>query len=176
MKGQHTSHSICVSWSAWDACQQGLCRLHHYISAWPAVRSAWGFAILHNCIPLLSSALVGSPLPLSPYHLLYTLQLSVLSTLPSLLCGFLCQPFLPSNSYWLTNAVRWIWLACTLHKQPVCSYLGPFKTPRLHCHTHLHEIKHTQQCWTSLTHARTHTRTHTHTHSNAFAWTWRTHL
>lgn len=115
------------------------------------------FAILHNCIPLPSSALVGSPLPLSPYHLLYTLQLSVLSTLPSLLCGFLCQPFLPNNFYWLTNAVRWSWLACTLHKQPVCSYLGPFKTPRLHCHTHLHEIKHTQQCWTSLSHTESHT-------------------
>lgn len=136
------------------------------------------FAILHNCIPLPSSALVGSPLPLSPYHLLYTLQLSLLSTLPSLLCGFLCQPFLPSNFYWLTNAVRWSWLACTLHKQPVCSYLGPFKTPRLHCHTHLHEIKHTQQCWTSLshTHSHTHSCTHAHAHTHAFVWTWRTHL
>lgn len=90
----------------------GLCRLHHYISAWPAVRSAWGLLFYITALPF--SSLVGSPLALSPHHLLSTLQLSVLSTFPSLLCGFLCQhrPF-RTISYWLTNVVRWSWLART---------------------------------------------------------------
>lgn len=116
---------------------EGLCRLHHYVPALPAVRVSMRFAVLHNSTPL-----PFSPLALSPHHLLSTLQLSMFSTFPSLLCGFLCQPFLPSNFYWLTNAVRWSWLASTLHKQPACSHHSPLKTLQFHCHTCLHEMKH----------------------------------
>lgn len=111
------------------------------------------FAVLHNCTPLPFSPLVVSPLALSPHHLLSTLQLSMFSTFPSLLCGFLCQPFLPSNFYWLTNAVRWSWLASTLHKQPACSHHDPLKH---HSSTVIHVCMkwNMQQCWTSSTHVQ----------------------
>lgn len=114
------------------------------------------FAILCNCNPLLFS-IACSPLALSPHH-----------PLCSSLCSahlHLCQPFLPSNFYRLTNAVRWSWLACTLHKQPACSHHSHLTTPQLHCHTCLHEIKQTLQCQTSNSHTyigeTTHTRSQT---------------
>lgn len=122
----------------------GLCSLHHNISAWPAVRSAWGLLFyitaLHFSLLLLSTLLW------------LCIHFADLSTFPSLLCAILCQAFLLSNFYRLTNAVRWSWLACALHKQPACSHHGLFKTPQPHCHTLSREIKHTQHCRTSNKH------------------------
>lgn len=126
LKGHHASLCICARARDSVRCMPaGLRRLHHYISAWPAVRSAWDLLFYITALPFAS--LVGSPLALSSHHLLSTLQLYMLSTFLSLLCGFHCQPSLLSNFYWFTNAVRWSWLACTLHKQPARSHHSPLK-------------------------------------------------
>lgn len=61
--------------------------------------SLW-FAFLCNCPPDPSSAL------LRPHPASSRFQLC-----------FLCQPWLPSNFYWLTNTVRWMCLARILYKQ-----------------------------------------------------------
>lgn len=83
-------------------------RLHHYISAWLFYITA---------LPVLLPAR-------SPHHLLSTLQLSMRSAFPSLLCGFLCQPSLPSNFSWLINALRWSCLAADITAPPSCMNLN----------------------------------------------------
>lgn len=82
----------------------GVCRLHHCIPAWPAVRSVWG-RLFYITAP--SSPPVSSPLSLSWNHLVITPHVSAQWT------------SLPS-----TASSQWI----AIHPAQ------PFKSARLHCH------------------------------------------
>lgn len=121
-------HSVYM-WGSMRCMPAGLCRLHHYITAWPAVRSAWGLLFYITAIPI-SSLLLFALLWLCPH--ITSSPRSPHFHICS--CGFLCQPFLPSHFYQLTNAVRWSRLPCTLHRQAACSHHSPLKktTKRKH--------------------------------------------
>ena len=121
----------------------GLCRLHHYISAWPAVRSAWGFIFYITALPF-SPLLLSALLWLCP------------RTTSSLLCSSPCSPHfhlcsveislptLPSEQFLLTHRRCQVELAGLHITQTACLLTSrPFKTPQLHCHARLREMKHT---------------------------------